>query len=157
MNKQRRNEKGFTMIELIIVVAIMGILAAILVPSFASMSRKSRLTSDIRTLQTIQKQIDLYYAERGKYPTTAGTITAGTEIGAQVGSLLVQEGYIDSKYFSGNVATNALKLQTESAVAVWNASKAHVEISTTGIGDARVQSIIANIKAASGEDADWLE
>jgi prepilin-type N-terminal cleavage/methylation domain-containing protein len=156
MNKQRRNEKGFTMIELIIVVAIMGILAAILVPSFASMSRKSRLTSDIRTLQTIQKQIDLYYAERGKYPTAAGTMNNNAEVGAQVGSLLVQEGYIESKYFVGNNPNSALKLQTESALAIWNSSKAHVEISSGGINDTKVKSIIANIKAASGEDADWL-
>lgn len=155
MNKQRRNEKGFTMIELIIVVAIMGILAAILVPSFASMSRKSRLTSDIRTLQTIQKQIDLYYAERGKYPTAAGKIN-NAEVGAQVGSFLVQEGYIESKYFVGNNPNSALKLQTESAVAIWNSSKAHVEISSGGINDTKVKSIIVNIKAASGEDADWL-
>ncbi len=157
MNKQRRNEKGFTMIELIIVVAIMGILAAILVPSFASMSRKSRLTSDIRTLQTIQKQIDLYYAERGTYPTPAGTMTDGGEIGAQVGSLLVQEGYIDSKYFSNHVATNALDLQTENAEAAWDSDKAHAVISSGAITDTKVLSIINNIAAASGEDADWLE
>ncbi|NLI90290.1 MAG: prepilin-type N-terminal cleavage/methylation domain-containing protein, partial [Epulopiscium sp.] len=40
-----RSEKGFTMIELIIVIAILGILAAILVPSFAQMTRKSRLNA----------------------------------------------------------------------------------------------------------------
>lgn len=155
MNKQRRNEKGFTMIELIIVVAIMGILAAILVPSFASMSRKSRLTSDIRTLQTIQKQIDLYYAEKGSYP--GGPITDGAEIGAHVGESLVNEGYIDSKYFSGKNPRNPLLLQTDGASAVWNSTKAHVEISSGGIGDQRVKDIISNIKDASGEDADWLD
>lgn len=157
MNKQRRNEKGFTMIELIIVVAIMGILAAILVPSFASMSRKSRLTSDIRTLQTIQKQIDLYYAERGSYPATGGTLNDGGEIGTQVGALLVQEGYIDSKYFSGHVAGNPLDLQTENAEAAWDSTKAHAVISSGAITDQKVLDIISNIAVASGEDSDWLE
>ena len=37
MNKQRKNEKGFTMVELIIVVAIMGIIGALLVPAFGTM------------------------------------------------------------------------------------------------------------------------
>ena len=54
MNTQtRNNEKGFTMVELIIVVAIMGIIGALLVP----------LTTDVSTIKTLQRTIDAYNAQ----------------------------------------------------------------------------------------------
>lgn len=69
------SEKGFTMIELIIVIAIMGILSAILVPSFTQMTRKTRLRADVSTIQQVQTQIELYVAEHdGKYPADPDTI-----------------------------------------------------------------------------------
>ena len=61
MNKQ--NEKGFTMVELIIVVAIMGIIGAMLIPSFAKMSAKAKLTTDISTTKTLQRLVESYNAE----------------------------------------------------------------------------------------------
>lgn len=64
MNIQtRNNEKGFTMVELIIVVAIMGIIGALLVPSFLEMSRKAKLTTDVSTIKTLQRTIDAYNAQ----------------------------------------------------------------------------------------------
>lgn len=64
MNTQtRNNEKGFTMVELIIVVAIMGIIGALLVPSFLEMSRKAKLTTDVSTVKTLQRTIDAYNAQ----------------------------------------------------------------------------------------------
>ncbi len=154
MNKQRKNEKGFTMIELIIVVAIMGILAAILVPSFAMMSRKSRLTSDIRTLQTVQKQIDLYYGETGIYPTSTGSFNHGQEVGAVMAKSVIAEGLVEQKYFD---PTNSfLELQTRGASAVWDSNKAHVVIDLTNVKDPRIEDIANNIISASGEDADWI-
>lgn len=64
MNTQTSNsEKGFTMVELIIVVAIMGIIGALLVPSFLEMSRKAKLTTDVSTIKTLQRTIDAYNAQ----------------------------------------------------------------------------------------------
>lgn len=64
MNTQKsNNEKGFTMVELIIVVAIMGIIGALLVPSFLEMSRKAKLTTDVSTIKTLQRTIDAYNAQ----------------------------------------------------------------------------------------------
>lgn len=56
----RRTETGFTLVEILIVVIILGILAAIVIPQFTEASndaRESALTSD---LQTLRSQIELY-------------------------------------------------------------------------------------------------
>ncbi len=72
MNKQRKNEKGFTMVELVIVVAIMGIIGALLVPAFSTMSAKARLTTDIATVKTLKRTADTYKAEQGSFPVSNG-------------------------------------------------------------------------------------
>ncbi len=85
-------QSGFTMVELIIVVAIMGIIGAILVPQFSKTTEKARITTDISSVKAIQRQIDRYHAEFAKWPgNTPQTIM----------SELVLQNYIDASYVSG--------------------------------------------------------
>ncbi|WP_069998224.1 type II secretion system protein [Cellulosilyticum sp. I15G10I2] len=115
---RKRNEKGFTMIELIIVVAIMGIIGAVLVPTFNNMSTKARLTSDITSVKTLQRQFDVYKAELGDYPTgfvpTTNPETAEVTVTATMLKALVDKGYIDKKDLANSTDETlyALKLQT---------------------------------------------
>jgi general secretion pathway protein G len=51
---------GFTLVEILIVVVIMGILAAIVVPQFAQSSNDARYSATIQNLQSFRQQIDLY-------------------------------------------------------------------------------------------------
>ena len=88
MNNTKRNEQGFTMVELIIVVAIMGIIGALLVPAFGSMSAKARLTTDLSTVKTLKRTVDSYKAEIGSYPAATDLI--------QLNSDLVSRGYLDT-------------------------------------------------------------
>lgn len=62
---KRKSEKGFTMIELILVIAILGIISAMLVPSFIEMSKKAKLTTDVSTAKTLQRTIDVYNVQPG--------------------------------------------------------------------------------------------
>ncbi len=69
-----RESKGFTLVELMIVVAIIGILAAVAVPYYQRYVAKSRLTSLVMPgLHSIETNISTYYAVRSAWPTVAGT------------------------------------------------------------------------------------
>jgi len=59
----KKNQKGFTLIELMIVVAIIGILAAIAVPSFISYRNKSKISSCLATAASIRGAMAGYAAD----------------------------------------------------------------------------------------------
>ncbi|BEH10229.1 MULTISPECIES: type IV pilin protein [Geobacter] len=70
MLKCLRNRKGFTLIELMIVVTIIGILAAIAVPNYRWGLIRAREAVLQENLYTMRSAIDQYYADQGKYPDT---------------------------------------------------------------------------------------
>jgi type IV pilus assembly protein PilA len=65
-----RESKGFTLVELMIVVAIIGILAAVAVPYYQRYIQKSRLTSLVFPgMHAIQTNVASYYSLNGAFPT----------------------------------------------------------------------------------------
>ena len=62
--------RGFTLIELMIVVAIIGILAAIAIPKFADLIRKSREGATKGNLGAVRSALSIYYGDQeGNYPS----------------------------------------------------------------------------------------
>jgi prepilin-type N-terminal cleavage/methylation domain-containing protein len=71
-----KNNHGFTLIELMIVVVIIGILAAIAIPNFLSMQDRAREASVRANMHTIQVAFeDFNVLSNGVYPTTAADVT----------------------------------------------------------------------------------
>ena len=58
--KMNRSKKGFTLVEILIVVVILGILAAIVIPQFSQASSEARNSSVKSNLQMVRSQIELY-------------------------------------------------------------------------------------------------
>ncbi len=62
--------KGFTLIEVMVVVVILGILAAIVVPKIMSRPEQARLVKAKQDMLAIQSALDLYKLDNGFYPST---------------------------------------------------------------------------------------
>lgn len=67
---QNTVRRGFTMIELLTVIAIIAVLAAILFPVFATIREQARQSSTMSNLQSIYQGVKLYYEDEGRYPTS---------------------------------------------------------------------------------------
>jgi general secretion pathway protein G len=75
MKTTRSTRKGFTLIEILIVVIILGILAAIVIPQFSSASGDARKANLKSTVQTLRSQVALYKLQHGD---TLPDLTAAT-------------------------------------------------------------------------------
>ena len=81
MRKPDRNrQSGFTLLELIIVIAIIGILATIAMPALRNVPVRAKESVLKTNLRTLRDMIDQYYGDKGKYPTSLDA--------------LVEEGYV---------------------------------------------------------------
>jgi type IV pilus assembly protein PilA len=78
---QHRKEEGFTLIELMIVVAIIGILAAIAIPAYQDYTIRSQVTEGLNLAGAIKAAVAETYSQTGTWPTTL------TEIGVTDGAV----------------------------------------------------------------------
>lgn len=103
-------QKGFTLIELMIVVAIVAILAAIAIPQYQNFTIRSQVTEGMSLASGVETKIVDYYNSQGAWPadgSTLGGSAAGTDIsGKYVAAVLVAGGSISVKF--GNSAASAI-------------------------------------------------
>ena len=68
--RRRKNQKGFTLIEILIVVIIVAILAAISVPIYLEYVESARASDAKTAISSIWQAAQIYYQDRGEYPGT---------------------------------------------------------------------------------------
>lgn len=93
----RKNQRGFTLVELMIVVIIVGILAAVAIPMYQGATERAKASEAVAALGTIRGAMRVYFAEHGTYAIT------GCAIGDQItnaGVLDVTDGDLLGRYFS---------------------------------------------------------
>lgn len=65
----QKKEKGFTIVELLIVIVVIGILAALVITTFSGIQRRARDSERTTDINAIHGQVEAYYATNGYYPT----------------------------------------------------------------------------------------
>jgi len=81
-NKIRSGENGFTLIELVIAIAIVGILAAIALPSYNASINKSRRADAQGALTSFANAMERHFTSNGTYEGAAGTSGSPTDTGS---------------------------------------------------------------------------
>ena len=77
MNKQTNQDKGFTLVELLIVIVILGILATVTVFAVRGITDDSRTNSCAAEKKTIETAIEAYYADNGADANDIGDLVPG--------------------------------------------------------------------------------
>jgi type IV pilus assembly protein PilA len=108
-------QKGFTLIELMIVIAIIGILAAIAIPAYQNYTIRSQVTEGLSLADGWKTSISEFYAQNGSMPVTSSTagsatgiVAAGTSAGKYVSSISVTTGGQIQVLYSGSQANSKL-------------------------------------------------
>jgi prepilin-type N-terminal cleavage/methylation domain-containing protein len=68
---------GFTIVELLIVIVVIGILAALVITTFTGIQQRARNTERQTDIKAIHGQVEAYYAQHGRYPTLANLNDTG--------------------------------------------------------------------------------
>lgn len=99
MKELIKGKKGFTLIELVIVIAILGILAGIAIPRFLDATATARGAKIVADLRTIDSAIVIYNAKTGKVPSATTDLTTASDASAtaQAGYQLLAAWPVPSK------------------------------------------------------------
>ena len=75
---KKYSQKGFTIVELLIVIVVIGILAALVLNTFSGVQRRARDTERQTDINSIATQLEVYYNDNGGYPVLTGELASDT-------------------------------------------------------------------------------
>ncbi|EMT3928040.1 pilin [Neisseria gonorrhoeae] len=99
-------QKGFTLIELMIVIAIVGILAAVALPAYQDYTARAQVSEAILLAEGQKSAVTEYYLNHGKWPennTSAGVASSDKIKGKYVQKVEVAKGVVTAQMASSNV------------------------------------------------------
>ena len=106
-------QKGFTLIELMITVAIVGILAAVALPAYQDYTIRAQVSEGLILAEGAKTQVSEYFADKGVLPPTTADLTLPVQTGKYVGSLTQSGlGVITATFRSASPANSKITAKT---------------------------------------------
>lgn len=87
LKKKLRSNKGFTLVEMVIVLAIIGVIAALAIPVYGNIMEKANQTADEANAKTVETAVAVYQAEEGALPSVGDETDAKAAFNAVVTEL----------------------------------------------------------------------
>ena len=137
MMKHHKNEQGFTLIELMIVIAIIGILAAVGMPAYRDYIARSQMSEPIHLMSGAKGPLTEYYSTQGEWPASGAELRTvfssakSSEAGKYTESILGTYDTATTQYYSlvatmnstgvsQDIKAKEVQLQTTDGGSSWN-------------------------------------
>ena len=95
-NRKRNNKKGFTLVEVMAVLIIVGLLATVAVKNFMGQTKKAKVTTTKANLKVLHEAVQLFQMDTSRYPSDEEGLTSLVEEPADAEGWNIEGGYLSS-------------------------------------------------------------
>ena len=106
IKKNKEKNTGFTIVELLVVIVVIGILAAITIVSYAGVTTKARTSASQSNAQSIQQVAEAYNADHGYYPGTIAAFSDSTNTAKKPSNVTVEKDNITTTAMTSTLSNN---------------------------------------------------